>query len=92
MLHMQGLGRHTRDELTGFVQQDLDALSQQLGNRPYLMGDHVTSVDASLYGALHNIIDSDLETPLKQEAMRHRNLVDYCDRFRREVFDDDAQV
>ncbi|MGI9365170.1 MAG: glutathione S-transferase family protein [Rhizobiaceae bacterium] len=91
MLHMQGLGRHTRDELIEFVRQDLEALSQQLGDQPYLMGDQVTSVDASLYGALHNIIESDLETPLKQQALHHHNLVDYCQRFRREIFEDGTQ-
>lgn len=89
MLHMQGLGRHTRDELIEFARQDLKALSQQLGDQPFLMGNHFTSVDASLYGALHNIVESDLETPLKREAMQHRNLVAYCGRFRREVFEHD---
>jgi glutathione S-transferase len=87
-LHLQGLGRHSRSELVEFVKQDLQALSDQLGDQPYLLGDTPTSVDASLYGALHNMTDCDLDTPGKTETRRHNNLVAYCDRFRQDVLHD----
>jgi glutathione S-transferase len=85
MLHLQGLGRHTRSELIEFARQDLSAISNQLAGQPYFLGDTPTSIDASLYGALHNIIECDLETPIKAQALKHQNLVDYCARFRQTV-------
>ena len=85
LLHLQGLGRHTRPELIEFARQDLEAISAQLGDQPYFLGERPSSIDASLYGALHNIIDCDLETPVKALALGHQNLVDYCVRFRQTV-------
>ncbi|MEP0941355.1 MAG: glutathione S-transferase family protein [Rhizobiaceae bacterium] len=85
LLHLQGLGRHTRDELVEFAHQDLAAISEQLADQAYFLGDTPASIDASLYGALHNIIDCDLDTPIKQQALQHQNLVDYCTRFRQTV-------
>ena len=85
-LHLQGLGRHTREEMVNFIEEDVAALSEQLGDKPYFMGTLPTSIDASLYGALHNMIDCELDTPGKQAVRQHQNLVDYCDRFRHNVF------
>jgi glutathione S-transferase len=87
-LHLQGLGRHNREELIEFFEQDLQALSDQLDGRPFLMGDAATSIDASLYGALHNIIECELDTPGRAAALRHDNLVAYCERFRQNVLHD----
>ena len=87
-LYLQGLGRHTRDELIEFQCRDLQALAIQLGDKPYLLGDRPTSVDASAYGLLHNLIDCELDTPGKSEAGRHENIFAYCDRFRQAVFHD----
>ena len=88
LLHLQGLGRHSRDELIEFSREDLAAISEQLADNPYFMGDKPSSIDASLYGALHNIIECELNTPVKALAMQHQNLVDYCPRFRQTVLND----
>ncbi len=85
-LHLQGMGRHSRDELIELGRQDLQALSAQLGNQPFLYGERPTSIDASLYGALHNVIDCKLDTPLKTTALKYDNLVCYCERFSRTVY------
>ncbi|MEP1209662.1 MAG: glutathione S-transferase family protein [Rhizobiaceae bacterium] len=84
-LHLQGLGRHTRNELIGFIDEDVKALADHMGDKPYFMGSLPSSIDASLYGTLHNMLDSDLETPGKRAVQKHQNLVDYCDRFRHNV-------
>lgn len=85
-LHLQGLGRHTRDEMIDLMSEDVRAISQHLADKAYFMGNLPSSIDASVYGALHNMIDCDLDTPGKQEVLKHQNLVDYCDRFRHNVF------
>ena len=84
--HLQGLGRHNRDELISFAREDVTAIANQLGKKKYFVDDVPTSIDASLYGALHNLIDCELETPVKAECMKHDNLISYCSRFKNEVF------
>lgn len=84
--HLQGLGRHTRDELIAFGNADINALATQLGNKKFFLDNVPTSIDASFYGTLHNLIDCELDVPLKQYAMKHDNLVAYCERFKKEVF------
>lgn len=86
-MYLQGTGRYTRDELIASGTADIDAMAILLGNKPYLFGDRPTSIDASLFGALENVITFEVDTPLKQAAIQHDNLVAYCDRFRGEFFD-----
>ncbi len=86
-LHMQGLGRHSREELIEFGRQDVEAIAGQLGTSDYFLGDKPSSIDASLYGALHNLIDCELDGPIEQFCMTHQNLIDYCARFKAEILD-----
>lgn len=85
-LHLQGLGRHSRPEMIAFMEQDLEALAIELDYKPFFMGDRPSSIDACLYGMLHNLIDCDLDVPGKSIAMKHDNLVAYCQRFGQDVF------
>ncbi len=80
-LHGQGLGRHSPEQIYAFGAADLKAVSDYLGDKDFFFGDRPTSIDASLCGMLASILIPDLDTPLKQAAMAHKNLVDYCDRF-----------
>ena len=83
---MQGLGRHTREELIRFAAEDIDAVAAQLGDRPFFLGERPTSIDASLYGMLHTLLDCELRTPLVDEAERHPNLRPYADRMTARLF------
>ena len=85
-IHLQGLGRHTRDELIAFALDDIDAIAAQLGDKKFFLDDVPTSIDASLYGLLHNLIDNELDTPVKSACMKYDNLVAYCKRFQQTVF------
>jgi glutathione S-transferase len=48
-LHAQGTSRHEASYVYGSVARDFQAISQQLGDRPYLFGDAPSSYDAVLY-------------------------------------------
>lgn len=48
-LRAQGTGRHSREDVTAIGQKDLDALSELLGDRPFLLGDRPRAVDASVF-------------------------------------------
>lgn len=80
MLHEQGLGRHTREELYAMGRADLRAVAVQLGSRPYFFGDGPTTIDAIAYGFLANLLFVPVETELKQIGLEYDNLRLYCER------------
>jgi len=83
-----GLGRHKPEEILARVGKDMQALSDLLGEKKYLLDDQPRSVDAAAYGQLSNILFPPPEqSPLKKQLRGHQNLVDYCDRIRAAFFD-----
>jgi glutathione S-transferase len=78
----QGLGRHSREEIVAIGERDLRAISDFLGKKPFLMGDHPTSIDAVAYGFLANIIEAPILTPVQTIAKGLPNLVEYCARMK----------
>lgn len=87
-LHGQGLGRHTAEERLAFGREDLDAIAAELGDRPFFLDDRPRSIDATLFGALHGLLDCTLQTPLSEHARGKANLVAYTRRFEETVFGD----
>ena len=87
-MYLQGTGRNTREELIASGTEVIDALATLLGDKHYAFGDRPTAIDASMFGTLENVIAFDVDTPLKQAALRYDNLVAYCHRCRKEFFDD----
>jgi glutathione S-transferase len=81
-LNGQGTLRHTKEEIYGLGLRDVDALAGLLGDRPYMLGDKPTSLDASAAGSLINILHAPIESPLKAGTEKHANLVGYADRIR----------
>lgn len=79
-LYGQGMGRHSRDEVLALGQENIRALSDFLSDRPFLMGNEPTSIDAIGYGTLANLIKASINSPLKDYALGFENLVAYCDR------------
>lgn len=80
MLHQQGLGRHTQEELYALGRTDLRAIAVQLGNRSYFFGDGPTTIDTIAYGFLVNLLFVPIETELKQIGLEYDNLRLYCER------------
>jgi len=78
----QGTLRHSKDEIYAIGGRDIQALATLLGDRPYMLGDKPTSLDASATGFLVNILQAPLETRLKADTARHINLVAYAERMR----------
>lgn len=81
-----GLGRLTPDRVFDLGGEDLDALASFLGEKPYFLGDRPTALDATAYGFLVNIVAPPVESPLKERAIGHANLVEYCRRMQMEYF------
>jgi glutathione S-transferase len=89
-LRAQGVGRHNADEIAMLGTRSIDALSQLLGEKPYLMGDKPTGVDATAFGVLAAVLTPFFETPLRQAAAAHPNLVSYVDRMMKRYYPEHA--
>lgn len=85
-LHGQGLGRHTPDEIYAMGKADIDAMAAILGGKPFVLGDAPTSVDATAYGFLAQLLHTTLGGPLTDHAKKKSNLVAYVDRMRDRYF------
>jgi len=85
-IHGHGIARHSNDEIFQFGCNDLDALSDFLGDKPYFMGKKPTSLDATAYGILVNTLVCPIESPVKEYALSKQNLVDYCQRISSEYY------
>ncbi len=85
-LTTQGLARHSREAISDVGRSDLDSLSAVLGSKPFFMGAAPTSLDATAYGFLNNVVHDLIESPLKTHAASLPNLKAYCDRMQAKFF------
>lgn len=85
-LYLQGMGRHTREEMYAMGAADIDAVAAHLGDKPCFMGERATGVDATVFAFVAAMTVPPLATPLKAAALRHANLVAYVDRMMTRYF------
>ncbi len=77
-LRYQGIGRHSEDEILTIAKNTLDMLQQQIDKKPYCFGDRISSIDATIYAFLAQVIIADLGSPLNNLAKKYHNLINYC--------------
>ena len=87
---LSGLGRHAPDEDIDLAVRSLLALSVQLGDKPYLMGDTPCGTDATAFGALAGILTPFFTSPLRQRTEQFGNLTAYVDRMMLKYYPDFA--
>lgn len=85
-LYLQGVGRHTREEIYDLGRWDLLSASRILGKNPYFSGEKPTSVDATCYGFLANTLYDPIQGPFKEQVKSLPNLVDFCERMKRNYY------
>jgi glutathione S-transferase len=91
-LRGHGIGLHTGDEIHAIGIRDIGALADTLGDKPYFLGDKPTEIDAVAYGQLVNIMNVPLDSPVKDDALRRKNLVAFINRFRERYYPADRTV
>ncbi len=84
----QGITNHPASDIYAIGKADISALSNYLADKPFLMGQHPTSLDASAYAFLANIIWVPVESPLKQHTLSLANLTAYCERMQKRYYSD----
>ncbi len=67
---------------------DLKALADFLADKPYFLGDRPTTLDATTYGFLANVLLVTLDTPHQAAARTHANLCRYVARMTERYFPD----
>ncbi len=85
-LHGHGLGRHSEQEILLIAEKHLEALSVFLGEKKYCFGDKPSSLDATVYAFLAEIILVSLDSPLSERAKKYKNLVNYSQRMHDQYF------
>jgi glutathione S-transferase len=85
----RGLTRHSDDELWGFSNDDIQAISDYLGDKQYFFGDRPSLADCAVFGHLSQFLWIPIDFPQKQ-YMKEKcpNIVDFMDRFRSEFWSD----
>lgn len=81
-LHGQGMGRRSGAEVHELFKQDIDAVSDFLGNKPFFLGEKPRWIDASAYAHLSHCMYVPFEFAGKEYALGKRNIVDYLRRVR----------
>jgi glutathione S-transferase len=85
-LRGHGIGLHSREEIHATGIGDIGAIADYLGDRPFLMGDSPTAIDAVAYGFLANILAVPIRSPVRDAGLQRENLVGYLDRIKARYF------
>lgn len=85
-LHGQGMGRHTAAEIHAIGIADMRAVSDFLGDGPYVFGDRPSALDAAVYAYVANMVEPPLANPVKDWILARENLVEHAARMKAELF------
>lgn len=85
-LEGHGLGRHNEATIYEFACRDIEALADYLEDKPYLMGDEATTVDATLLAVLSGLLAPALAGTLQDKVMCYPHLVSYQARLGKRYF------
>jgi glutathione S-transferase len=79
-LRGHGMGRHSADEVEHIGMTDLKALSDFVGDKPYLLGTEPTAYDATVYSFVAHTIQPDYDSRMKKFIKTLSNLTRYWER------------
>lgn len=79
-LHGQGTGRHSATEIFELGSRSLQAISDYLGGKPFVMGAEPSGVDATIFAFVMSAMCPLFISPLQQAAASHDNLRSYIGR------------
>lgn len=75
-----GMGRHSDQEIARHAGADLKAISDFLGDNPWMMGANPSGADAAIFAFVSGALCPAFHTPSRAAAERHSNLIAYRDR------------
>jgi len=87
-MYGHGIGRHNTAERLELAGRSLSALAVQLDDRPFVMGERPTAVDAFAFAILAGATVPLFDTPLRQMVEAHGNLTPYIQRMAARYYPD----
>ncbi|EAW30414.1 hypothetical protein GP2143_09420 [marine gamma proteobacterium HTCC2143] len=84
-LQLHGLGAHSREEMKAFARRDLQAISDAIGSKPFLLGNEISAFDFTVGSMLSGILDNKPDTWLSPIAREIDHLVDYTERVQQTI-------
>lgn len=84
-VYFQGIGRHPKTQIYAFGKKILQALLTLLGDKPYLLGEKLATVDISAYAFLSALIRTPIDHPLRHWLLEQQAILDYCERVEKDI-------
>jgi len=82
----QGMGRHSAAEICAIACRDLTAIADFLADKPFMLGEQPTSLDATAHAFLANVLWAPVDSPIRQHAQARPTLEAYCQRMKARYF------
>lgn len=86
MLWMQGVLRHSDDEIIKTALCDWRAVLKVMSDGPFFFGDNPTGIDAVLFGVLATTVLTPIQSPIRDFLRSEAKCVAYVDRMRTRFF------
>ena len=87
-IRCQGMGLHSSEEILQIASADFQALSDFLADKPFFMGDRPTTLDATAYAYIGNVIKPPLPSPIADYVIQLDNLCQHYERMNKLFFSD----
>ncbi len=78
----QGVGRHSEAQIDAIGIKLLTAVSDWLGDKPFILGEQPRILDATVYAFLIGILDAPMQGAIKTHLQSRANLLAYCARMK----------
>jgi glutathione S-transferase len=85
--YAHGIGRHSKEEVMGIFDKDMQALSEFLGDKKFLMGSKPCIEDCGIFGVLAQFV---YQSPdyINAVVKKYPNLSRYCESMKMELWPD----
>ncbi|ALF52034.1 hypothetical protein ACX27_02875 [Nostoc piscinale CENA21] len=87
-LYNQGMGRHSDQEIYQIITADFQALSDFLADKLFFMGEQPTTLDATAYAYVGNLIKPSLKHSIVDYVLQLENLCQHYERMNQLFFSD----
>jgi glutathione S-transferase len=77
-----GMGRHSAAEIHAIGCRDVTAVADFLADKPFMLGESPTSLDAATYAFLANLLWAPVDSPIQRHARARPTLEAYCQRMK----------
>jgi len=85
-LRGHGMGRHSIAEIHTIGCRDVTAIADFLADKPFMLGERPTSLDATAHAFLANLLWAPVDSPIRRHAQARPTLEAYCQRMKLRYF------